>query len=231
MSVHPEYAGQGVASLLLEEAHAQMRAAGLRFSTLESNRHQVAHSLYRRHGYLDLQVWATALARWETAHQPTRLQAKNAGNHAHEEIETLFDEIAQDRLGFAWRHTPFARLRDQIAPESIRIFWDNRNPVGYALTSIEKGVLAVSDLVLKTGVDAAEALASLTACMKAAYVQVRLSRPVDIASLRSAGYQVAHPNWSAFMVKSLHPEIPVEEARHLFGIGTDRFQISWLDTT
>src|SRR6266545_5730208 len=31
---HPQYAGRGIASLLLEEAHARMRSAGLRFSTL-----------------------------------------------------------------------------------------------------------------------------------------------------------------------------------------------------
>lgn len=231
VSTHPQYARQGVASLLLEEAHARMRAAGLRFSTLDTDRYRVAHSLYQRHGYQDTLVWASALAPWETAHQPTRLQAKNAGSQAHDVIEALFDEIAQDRLGFAWRHMPFARLRDRIAPDSIWIFWDNGHPVGYAFTSTEKNVLAVSDLVLKQGVDAAEALAALTACLEAAFLRVTISRPVDIASLRAAGYRVAHPNWGAFMVKSLIPEIRAEEARHLFGIGTDQFLISWLDTT
>jgi hypothetical protein len=33
------------------------------------------------------------------------------------------------------------------------------------------------------------------------------------------------------MVKPLIPEVTVEDARRLFGIGTDQFLISWLDTT
>jgi hypothetical protein len=33
------------------------------------------------------------------------------------------------------------------------------------------------------------------------------------------------------MVKSLDPSVTVEDARRLFGIGIDRFLISWLDTT
>jgi hypothetical protein len=37
------------------------------------------------------------------------------------------------------------------------------------------------------------------------YVRVRVSRPVEIASLRQAGYQVAHPDWSAFMLKPSFP--------------------------
>ena len=72
VSTHPHFAGRGVASLLLDEAHTRMRAAGLRFSTLGTNRYRVAYKLYQRHGYEETNVLATALATWETAHQPTR---------------------------------------------------------------------------------------------------------------------------------------------------------------
>lgn len=231
VSTHPEYAGRGVASLLLEAAHTQMLAAGLRFSTLGADRFRVSHRLYRRHGYEDMRVWASALARWETAHQPTRLRAKNPSANGYDLVEALFEEIAQGRLGFAWRHTPFARLRDQVPPEDIWVFWENMRPAGYAFARRRENLLVVSDLALLPGVDAAEALAALTACLDAAYVQASLSRPADIASLRSAGYRVAHPNWAAFMVKPLQPGAPADEARRIFGIGTDRFMISWLDTT
>lgn len=44
VSTHPQYAERGVASHLLEEAHARMRSAGLRFSTLGTNRYRVAHN-------------------------------------------------------------------------------------------------------------------------------------------------------------------------------------------
>ena len=71
VSTHPNYAGRGIASALLEEAHNRMRGAGLRFSTLGTGRSGVSYKLYQRHGYVDMNVWATALTRWESANKPT----------------------------------------------------------------------------------------------------------------------------------------------------------------
>ncbi len=230
VSTHPQHAGCGIASALLEEAHSRMRDAGLRFSTLGTSRSSIAYRLYQRHGYIDMNVWATALARWETAHQPTRLRAEPAGPGGYDFAERVFSNVTGDYLGFAWRHTPFARLRDKIKIEDVRILWKNDQPVGYALASVDQSILHVSDLVLRNGVNPAEAVAAVASRVRTAYVQVKISRPVEIASLRQAGYQVAHPDWSAFMLKPLVPEVTVEDARRLFGVGTDRFLISWLDT-
>lgn len=231
VSTHPQYAGRGVASRLLDEAHARMRAAGLRFSTLGTDRYRGAYRLYHRKGYGDMNIWATALTRWETAHQPTRLRAEPAGLGGYDFAEQVFANVAGDYLGFAWRHTPFARLRDRVRLEDINILWENNQPVGYALASVDQSILYVSDLLLRNGVNPAEAIAAVASRVRTAYVQVKISRPVEIASLRQAGYQVAHPDWSAFMMKPLVPELTVEDARRLFGFTADRFLISWLDTT
>lgn len=231
VSTHPQYARCGIASALLEEAHSRMRAAGLRFSTLGTSRSGIAYRLYQRHGYVDMNVWASALARWETAHQPTRLRAEPAGSNGYDFAEHLFANVAGDYLGFAWRHTPFARLRDKVKLEEIHILWENNQPVGYALASVDQSILNVSNLVLRSGVSPAEAVAAVVSLVRTGYVRVKISRPVEIASLRRAGYQVAHPDWSAFMLKPLIPEVTVEEARWHYGIGMDRFMISWLDTT
>jgi GNAT superfamily N-acetyltransferase len=231
VSTHPQYAGRGVASLLLDEAHERMRAAGLRFSTLGTGRFRRAYRLYRQHGYEDMNVWGTALATWETAHQPTRLRAAPAGAAGYDLAEGVYAALARGYLGFAWRPRPFARLRDQVSLADIWVLWGKEEPLGYALAHTEKAVLHVSDLALKVGVDAAEAVAAVAARLKTAHVRVRVSRPVEIASLQCAGYHVAYPDWSAFMLKPLVPEVTVEDARRLLGIGTDRFLISWLDTT
>lgn len=230
VSSHPQYAGRGVASHLLEEAHARMRSAGLRFSTLGTDRYRVAHKLYRQHGYVETNVWATALARWETAHQPTRLRAQPLGPEGYDFVEQTFRSIANEYLGFAWRYTPFERLR-RVSLADIWILRENHKVVGYAFAHADQTLLAISNLVLQPGIDAAEALAAVAAELKSNYIQVKISRPVEIASLRQAGYHVAHPTWDAFMVKPLVPEVTVEDAQRLFGIGTDRFLISWLDVT
>jgi GNAT superfamily N-acetyltransferase len=230
VSTHPHCNDRGVASRLLEEAHTRMREAGLRFSTLGTDRYRVAHKLYRQHGYEETNVWAMALACWETAHQPTRLRAQPMGSEGYDFVEQIFTNIAKDYLGFAWRHTPFARLR-LINLTDIWILRENARVVGYAFTRADQTMLTISNLVLQQGIDAAEAIAAVAAELKSAYVQVKASRPTEIVSLRRAGYHVAHPTWSGFMVKPLIPEVTVEDAQQLFGIGTDRFLISWLDVT
>lgn len=233
VSTHPAHSGRGVASALLDEAHARMRDAGLRFSTLGTNRYRVAYKLYQQNGYEDMQVHATALATWESAHQPTRLRAERvqlAGQDGYEFVEKLFADIAQEYLGFAWRHTPFAQLR-LVSLSDIWIVQENGHPIGYVFVHAEKSMLKISNLTLKLGADVAEAVAAVTAELKSSYVQVKVTRPAEIASLRRAGYQVAHPTWGAFMLKPLVPEVTADDARRLFGIGTDRFLVSWLDLT
>lgn len=231
VSTHPQHAGRGVASRLLDEAHARMREAGLRFSTLGTNRYRVAHRLYRQHGYEETNVWATALARWETAHKPTRLRARPAGPEGHDLVEQTFANIANDYVGFAWRHTPFARLRRVVKLEDIWTLEANNRIVGYALAHTNETMVNISDLALQRGIDAAEAVGAMAAAIKSAYIQVKASRPDEISSLREVGFHVAHPNWEGFMVKPLTEEASFEDARRLFGIGTDRFLISWLDVT
>ena len=231
VSTHPNYAGRGIASALLDEAHTRMRDARLRFSTLGTNRPRVAYRLYQQHGYVDMNVWATALTRWETAHRPTHLHAQPLDSEGYDFVEKIFADLANDYLGFAWRHTPFACLRDKVKLEDIWVLYENNAVVGYVFARKEKSMLFINVEVLRMDVNAAEAIAAITFELKAAYVQVSMSRPSDIDSLRRAGWQVAHPNWDAFMVKPLLPDLTVDDARCLFGIGTDRFLISWLDET
>ena len=230
VSTHPAHSGLGVASALLEEAHTRMRDAGLRFSTLGTNRYRTAYKLYQQHGYVDMQVHATALAKWETAHQPTRLSAQLIGSNGYKFVEKLFADIAQEYLGFAWRHTPFARL-ELVNLSDIWIVQENGQPIGYAFVHADPTMLKISNLILKLGADIAEAVAAITAELKSGYVQVKITRPVEIASLRRAGYQVAQPTWGAFMVKPLVQDVTADDAHRLFGIGTDRFLMSWLDLT
>jgi GNAT superfamily N-acetyltransferase len=231
VSTHPNHAGHGVASSLLDEAHSRMREAGLRFSTLGTDRFRNAYRLYQRKGYIDMNVWATALAPWEIAHQPTRLHARTSEASGYEYVESIFQTLAGDYLGFAWRYAPFARLRDKVSLADIWILYENDSPVGFVFARKENLILHVDIQVLRKDIRAVEAVAAITSIIKAQYVQVKMSRSSDTASLKRAGFRVAQPNWDAFMVKPLVHEVTAQDARVLFGIGTDRFLISWLDTT
>lgn len=231
VSTHPHHARRGIASALLEEAHSRMRAAGLRFSTLGTRRSGVAYRLYQTHGYMDMNVWGKALARWETAHQPTRFRAQPATEEGFDFVEKLFEDLAGDYLGFAWRHQPYFRLRDKVKLDDIWIVWENRKPVGYIFAHKEGPLLKLDIQVLRMDINGTEVIAAVASRLKTSYVQVTMSRPSDIANFKRAGWQVACPAWNAFMVKPLYPDLTSEDARRLFDIGTDRFLISWLDVT
>jgi GNAT superfamily N-acetyltransferase len=101
VSTHPNHARRGIAAALLDEAHSRMRDAGLRFSTLGTSRSGVSHKLYQRHGYVDMNVWATAMTRWERAYQPTQLRAQPPGPEGYDFVEKIFADLASDYLGFA----------------------------------------------------------------------------------------------------------------------------------
>jgi hypothetical protein len=178
-----------------------------------------------------MNVWATALTKWEMAHQPTRLRAERVGQDGFDYVEKIFQNLASAYLGFAWRHTPFARLRERVNLDDIWIVWENNESVGYVFTRKENLMLHINIQLLRMDIDAVEVAAAVTSKIKSAYVQVTMSRPSDILSFQRAGWQVSHPIWDAFMVKPLVPDVTIEDARRLFGIGTNRFLISWLDTT
>lgn len=230
VSTHPHSARKEIISFLLNEAHTRMRLAGLRFSTLGTDRFRVSYQHYLEQGYEETNVWATALARWEIAHQPTRLSATHPGSLGHELIVNIYNDVAKEYLGFAWRHTPFAPLH-AINLEDIWILRANNRPVGYAITHADKTMLTISTLTVYPDIDAAEAVAAVAAARRASYIQVKISRPVEMASFQRAGYYVANPNRSGFLIKPLVPEVSAQDAYQLFGIGSDQFLISWLDIT
>jgi GNAT superfamily N-acetyltransferase len=231
ISTHPQYAGRGIESTLLEDAHSRMRDAGLRFSTLSTNRYHRTHKLYRQHGYVDMNVWATALTRWELAHQPTRLRARPAGQDGFELTEKIFQDLASEYFGFAWRHRPCARLRDKVNLDDIWTLWEDREPVGFVFANKENLLLKINVQILRMDIAVSEAVGAVVSNMKASCIQVTTSRPSHMADFQRAGWQVTWPTWNTFMLKPLLPELTVNDARRSFGIGTDRFLISWLDTT
>lgn len=233
-STHPAWRGQGVATLLLDEAHARMAAAGLRFSTLGADRSRVAHRLYERQGYLDLHSPAVALA--PSAALPGRpgLRVEPAGLRRLALADRLFERLAHGQWGFARRHSPFfsfLHARSALSAQDLWLFWREDELAGYAAAGPSNGLLRVRNLLLDAQTDALVAAGALSFAAGARYIQVRLDRPGDAASFAQAGLQVAPQSWGAFMVKPLAGDATVAEFRRLYGLDSDRFLISWMDVT
>ncbi len=137
MCTHPAYSRRGIGSLLIAEAHARMRAAGLRFAALGTSRHWVSHPFYRRHGYQDVAHFAAALApRAAVAGCSNGLHVTQATRNALPEADALFRRVAAGKTGFARRHDNFlpdmTDIGDDVRLEDLRLLYHGRDLIGYA---------------------------------------------------------------------------------------------------
>lgn len=231
---HPAFSGRGIASRLLEEAHARMRAAGLRLSTLGTNRHRVAHALYRRLGYAEIWAGAATFGRRERVGDAAGIRAERAGEADRALADALFAQAAAGRLGFSRRHAGFSAMLVATGELGAGEFWllrRGQSAIGYALAGLAEGILRVKHLCLLEAAAAPAALAALSAALPADYLQVRVDDAAIGAALARAGWPPALPDWNSFLVKPLDPTLSHAEARRLLGVDSGRFLISPLDQT
>jgi hypothetical protein len=81
------------------------------------------------------------------------------------------------------------------------------------------------------GIDPVAAVSAVAHELDIPYIQVRVDRPADMAHFAQAGFHVTDWDWGTFMVRPLAPGATVDDFRHQFGVGTDRFLISYMDVT
>lgn len=231
---HPAMAHRGIASALLDEAHARMRDAGLRFSTLGTGRYRLAHSLYLKHGYEDVFSSPSACIARRVLPRPVNLRAERAGPERLSLADHLFKQIAGEYLGFARRHLPFFSFLDHrgyLSARDLWLIWRGHDLVGYVAAFNTKSVLTVANLLLYEEIDPVGAVSAVAHDLDFPYVQVRIDRPADIAYFAQAGFHVTHCDWGTFMVKPLALGATADDFRHRFGVGTDHFLISYMDVT
>ncbi len=234
VSTHPAFRGQGVASLLLNEAHARMAAAGLRFSTLGTDSYRVAHALYQKHGYSDVLSPVMAVGRAGALPNPAGVRAETAGVHRLALADRLFEQFARDHLGFARRHTPFLlflHARGYLSAQDLWLIRLDDGVVGYAFAAAHHGLLRIKNLLLANSCDPLAATAALAQAAEVSYVQTRLDCPEHAAAFAQAGFQVTNQSWATFMVKPLEPGATIEQFRRLYGLDRGRFLISSMDVT
>ncbi len=231
---HPAYSRAGIADRLLEEAHARMCASGLRFSTLGTTRWRGAYALYRRQGYQDVQRYAYTFAPCERVHPKDDLRAERAGLERLRLTDEVFGRAAAGRTGFAYRPARFIPMLVEtrnLDADEVWLLFDQSQLAGYALARISDQLLQVTDLSLVESNDTAAAIVALARELPVAYLQVRVNHPSEAECLQQAGFPPPRPDWGTFMLKPLTSDVTTNDAIRLFGFGTERFLISWLDVT
>ncbi|MFX0185593.1 MAG: GNAT family N-acetyltransferase [Candidatus Hodarchaeota archaeon] len=237
---HPSYARRGIASGLLKEAHERMHEEGLRFSTLGTSTYRTAHLLYLKQRYQDV-FFSTSMLLNKKDIIPinNNLHIEQAEYDKLYLADDLFREVSVNHLGFARRHEPFMSAMvkigeiamGKIEEKNIWFLWEENKLVGYLIASKIGSVLKIMDLLLTKGVNAATAITSLVRKLPISYIQVKSNYNSITESLSEVGARIVPQDWSTFMIKPLTREAMNIDPKTLFGIGTDRFLFSWMDTT
>ena len=237
MATHPSYGRRGIGSLLMEEAHARMRAAGLRFSVLGTSRHWVAHPFYRRHGYQNIANFASILTHQDSFLAfESKLTVKPATREDLAEVDSLFHEVARGKFGFARRHDLFMSMLvdigDVMGIDNLRILRLHNEVVGYAVVRPSETVFKVDDIFLRDDINIMGATAVLLQETQAPYVQITMNNhSPHLELLRQSGFQVTDSTWDVVMAKSLTAELNDNDLRRLLGVDSNRFLMSWMDVT
>lgn len=231
---HPAFGRRGVASLLMDEAHARMREAGLRFSSLGTARHRGAHQFYLRQGYEDIYTPAFTFARLRDIRQDTYLRAEQAAAEQLPLVDAFYQRAAAGRLGFARRsqdHLAMTVAAGDLSAGDVWLLWDGDRLSGYALATISENILSVNSLLLSSGVEAWQAVAAIAKSREVIYASVQADHPSVERGLQNGGFPACLPGWSTVMVKPLAPGHSLEGARRWLGVGTEQFLISNIDVT
>lgn len=234
VATHPEHQQRGVATTLLAAAHARMRAEGLRFSTLGTDRFRMAHALYHKQGYSDLCSPTMVMGRSDRLCDHPDVRAEVAGVTRLDLADRLFERIAAGALGFARRHTPFFSLLHQrryLDAQALWLLWRGDEPIGYAAAMAKGPLLEVMSLLL---VDAEAATAAVTALARSTNTQsvyARLDQADYVSGFAQAGFHIASQGWGTFMVMPLVADATLAEFRQIYGLDEGRFLISFMDVT
>jgi len=238
MCTHPAYSRQGIGSALIREAHERMRAAGLPFSTLGTSRHWVAHPFYRRHGYLDLANFASALTHRKSLPNEagSQLVVRKAIQADLAPANDLFRQAAVGKTGFSRRQNSFMEMMievgDILSMDELRMIHLGQDLVGYAAVRKSNDLLVVNNFILLNGFKIVDAAAALLGKAGTPYIRlVTDNHSTYLEDLRMSGFRVTPSTLDVTMIKSLQDEILLDQFHQLFDVGSGRFMMSGFDVT
>lgn len=126
---------KGVATKLIEEAHARLLAENIRYSFLGTQRSLIAYNLFRKLGYSDLINSNMGFKTCEE-HSRNKTDIVFSTDYKEEMIVDIFSKYSQNLLGFIHRPNNFISIRKawEFMPlELIGVFWKNDKLIGYVL--------------------------------------------------------------------------------------------------
>jgi GNAT superfamily N-acetyltransferase len=210
----PDELRHGVASSLLQAAHARERSTGRRWSFLWTHRSWGAHELYERLGYRDVysppsavrKVGRSSLVPLPPGYRSKSIQAGEAAV-----LQEIFRESTRSRSGFLPRFPgSFAarfRLGWRRASDYVLLV-KHSEPVGYAFITRSRYALGATEVIVRHPRHVVAMVDMLE--RKAAGLWLAFGRTTFITDneelLQGRGFLVSHRGHATLMARPLRPD-------------------------
>jgi GNAT superfamily N-acetyltransferase len=237
VSTRLDHARSGIARRILDEVHRRERDAGIRYSTLWTNRSWGAHRLYEKLGYRDVYTPPLAVQVPKSTRRPSVRRKLRPGRTADLlQIESLHARFAEGRWGFSQRTPGFARVAaaaGELRPaEQILVAHERGRLSGYAMVDASRNRFVCGELVALSASRRTALARSLETRARTAPMVFRDGVVPELESwLRRRSYAFASAGWFGLMACELGRdrsrtgivrEMGTEDARFLCMTG-DRF--------
>lgn len=229
VSTRLDHARSGVARRILQEVHRREREAGIRYSTLWTNRSWGAHRLYEQLGYRDVYAPPWAVRIRPALRRHTRKKGVRPGRVTDlAQIEELHSEYARGRLGFAHRPPGFARVAaaaGELRPrEEMLVSTEGGRLFGYAMFDSNRNRTVCGELVGRSAAVRARLAASVEARTRAGPTAFRDGAVPEMGSwLRERHYTIAPAGWVGLMATEFGRERSQVQLERELGTRDRRF--------
>jgi GNAT superfamily N-acetyltransferase len=222
VSTDPEAARSGVATRLMEHGHRWFRKLGYRFSFLCTSHSLVAHRLYGRLGYSDINALNQYPVAYRSFPEPKQdePEAKRAQKLNSRRVQRLFERAGEGRTGCTVRVRNWPRVileERELKTNDVIV-----RPDGYVFTTNWGRTLFIDEWVALTPAACRDAYRRLQQRRKSAWIVAQVDSPVLLSFLKANDFSFAYGRYLVRMIK------PLGRAgfNAVFG---DRFSFSQLD--
>jgi GNAT superfamily N-acetyltransferase len=234
----PSVSRMGMATKLLKDVISREEAAGMHWIFLLTARQLVAHSVYAKLGFTDVQlsIQSNGFRRTERGQKlPAGYTAATPEEKDLDSLDALRDEFAKGRFGFSARkkgHLSRWVGTGDLPLSNIVMVSRDGVPVAYAITRGQGGgSIGTFEMVAPRQEDRIPLLQALEARADGAWL-VAGAVPQDVwePQLAGRGYVITRDTWGGvLMAKPLGKELSASEIRHELGGDDPGFIMQLLD--
>ena len=216
VATRPDAAGRGLATRLLEEAHARERKAGINFSLLWTRSSWIAHRIYERLGYQDILSFPYALKYIPRSfNAKTKARLFPASKKDAQAIVDMHDTMTKNWYGFTPRREYWLQKT-----KGWHVLQRNKDPLAYLLLIPGTGNIACGEILASKHVPDELMLSSLEEKAKGKWLV--LYGPAVKQNLSERGYAISSKAWGVLMAARLDAK-KARNLTHTLGADDSKF--------